>query len=95
MWYRSGSPKGAPWTNQWGWQSEAVDALTDQAAAELDPAKRRQLYADWTKLINEELPIWMVTEREFQTAATKRLQNGLNTPRWGSGDWHDAWLAPA
>ncbi len=95
VWYRSGSPKGAPWTNQWGWQSEAVDALTDQAAAELDPAKRRALYAEWTKLINEELPIWMVTEREFQTAATKRLQNGLNTPRWGSGDWHDAWLAPA
>ena len=95
VWYRSGSPKGAPWTNQWGWRSEAVDALTDQAAAELDPAKRRALYADWTKLINEELPIWMVTEREFQTAATKRLQNGLNTPRWGSGDWHDAWLAPA
>ncbi len=92
VWYRSGSPKGAPWTNQWGWQSDAVDKLTDQAAAELDPVKRKALYADWVKLINEELPIWMVTERQFQTAASTRLQNSLNTPRWGSADWHDAWL---
>ncbi len=93
VWYRSGSPKGAPWTNQWGWQSEAVDELTDQAASELDPAKRRALYAEWTKAINDELPIWMMIEREFQTAATRRLQNGMNTPRWGSSDWHDTWLA--
>ncbi len=95
VWYRSGSPKGAPWTNQWGWQSEAVDTLTDQAASELDPAKRRALYADWTKAINDELPIWMMIEREFQTAATRRLQGGMNTPRWGSSDWHDTWLTPA
>lgn len=95
VWYRSGSPKGAPWTNQWGWQSDAVDKLTDQAAAELDPAKRKALYADWTRLINQELPIWMVTDREFQTAMTARVKDALNTPRWGSGDWHDTWLAPA
>ena len=93
VWYRSGSPKGAPWTNQWGWKSERIDELTDRAAAELDPAKRKALYAEWTAAINEELPIWMVTEREFQTAISKRVQNALNTPRWGSSSWHDAWLA--
>ncbi|UPG72945.1 ABC transporter substrate-binding protein [Roseomonas gilardii subsp. gilardii] len=93
VWYRSGSPKGAPWTNQWGWKSETIDELTDRAAAELDPAKRKALYAEWTKEINEALPIWMITEREFQTAASKRVRNGMNYPRWGSGDWHDTWLA--
>jgi len=25
VWYRSGQPKGAPWTNQWGWQDATVD----------------------------------------------------------------------
>jgi peptide/nickel transport system substrate-binding protein len=94
VWYRSGSPKGAPWTNQWGWQSEAIDELTDKAASELDPVKRKALYAEWTKVINDELPIWMITEREFQTAASSRVQNGMNQPRWGSSDWHDTKLAP-
>ncbi len=95
VWYRSGSPRGAPWTNQWGWTSEAIDQLTDKAASELDPAKRKALYAEWVKVINDELPIWMMTEREFQTIASKRVQNGMNQPRWGSSDWHDTGLAPA
>ena len=94
VWYRSGSPRGAPWTNQWGWQSDRVDRLTDAAATELDPAKRKQLYAEWTAAVNEELPIWMITEREFQAAVSRRVGNAGNTPRWGSGDWHDTYLTP-
>jgi peptide/nickel transport system substrate-binding protein len=93
VWYRSGSPKGAPWTNQWGWQSDAVDKLIDEAASELDPGKRKQLYADWVRQINEELPIWMVTERQFIAATSKRVQNHHTSPRWDSGDWHDTWIS--
>jgi peptide/nickel transport system substrate-binding protein len=93
VWYRSGSPKGSPWTNQWGWQSDKVDALIDQAATELDPAKRKALYAEWVKAINEELPIWMVTERQFFSVTNKRVRNNHNTPRWPSSDWADTWLA--
>ena len=93
VWYRSGSPKGAPWTNQWGWQSDVVDKLIDDAASELDPDKRKQLYADWVKVINEELPIWMITERQFMAATSKQVQNQHTTPRWDSSDWHDTWIS--
>ena len=92
VWYRSGSPRGAPWTNQWGWQSDRNDKLIDEAAAELDPEKRKALYAEWVKLVNEELPIWMLTERQFIAATSKRVQNHHNTPRWDSSDWHDTWI---
>lgn len=93
VWYRSGSPVGAPWTNQWGWVHEPTDRLADQAATEIDPAKRRALYADWMRAVNEELPLWMVTEREFQSITSRRLRNDHNTPRWPSTGWHDTWLA--
>lgn len=92
VWYRSGSPKGAPWTNQYGWKSDKVDTLTDQAASEIDPVKRKALYAEWTKIVNEELPVWMVTERQFYGATNKSVQNHHNTPRWDSGDFHDSWI---
>jgi peptide/nickel transport system substrate-binding protein len=92
VWYRSGSPKGAPWTNQYGWQSDKVDKLVDDAAAELDPVKRKALYAEWVKAVNEELPVWMMTERTFLAATSKKVKNDHNYPRWGSGDWHDTWL---
>lgn len=92
VWYRSGSPKGAPWTNQYGWQSDLVDRLTDEAASELDPGKRKALYAQWVGAVNEALPVWMMTERTFLSATSKRVHGDHNTPRWGSADWHDAWI---
>jgi peptide/nickel transport system substrate-binding protein len=92
VWYRSGSPRGAPWTNQYGWQSDAVDKLVDDAATELDPAKRKALYAEWVKAVNDEIPVWMMTERTFLAATSKKVRNDHNYPRWGSGDWHDTWI---
>jgi peptide/nickel transport system substrate-binding protein len=93
VWYRSGSPKGAPWTNQWGWQSDKIDQLIDQAATEIDPAKRKALYAEWVKAVNEEIPVWMITERQFFAATSKQVRNHHNVPRWDSSDWHDTWIA--
>jgi peptide/nickel transport system substrate-binding protein len=92
VWYRSGSPRGAPWTNQYGWQSDAVDKLIDDAATELDPMKRKALYAEWVKAVNDEIPVWMITERTFLAATNKKVHNDHNYPRWGSGDWHDTWV---
>ena len=93
VWYRSGSPDGAPWTNQYGWQSDKVDKLIDDAASEVDPGRRRQLYADWVVAVNEDLPIWMATEREFYSIVSRKVQNGHNTSRWPSSSWHDTWLS--
>ncbi len=94
VWYRSGSPKGAPWTNQYGWQSDAVDKLIDDAASEIDPAKRKALYADWVKAVNAEIPVAMLTERPFYAVTSKKVQNHHTSPRWDSGDFHDTWLLP-
>lgn len=92
VWLRSGSPAGSPWTNQYGWQSDVVDKLIDDAASEIDPAKRRALYAELVKETNEQFPVWFVTERQFYTVVNKKLKNALNNARWPSSSWHDAWL---
>ncbi len=92
VWYRSGSPAGAPWTNQYGWKSQEVDTLIDNAATEIDPEKRRALYADWVKAVNDDLPIWMATERQFYSVINRKVQNSHNTARWPSSSWHDTWL---
>lgn len=93
VWYRSGSPKGAPWTNQWGWTSDGVDKLIDAAAFEIDPAKRRKLYADLATQINTEIPVWMAAERLLISVTSKTLQNHHNQPRWVSSSWADLWVA--
>ena len=92
VWYRSGSPKGAPWTNQWGWESAAIDKLIDSAAFEIDPAKRLKLYGDLATAINTEIPLWMSIERLLISVTNKSLQNNHNQPRWISSSWADLWL---
>lgn len=93
VWYRSGSPRGTPWTNQFGWQSDVVDNLIDDAASELDPAKRKALYAELVKQANTDLPVWMAVERQFVSVISARLRNHSNNPRWPSSDWADLWMA--
>ena len=92
VWYRSGSPKGSPWTNQWGWESAAVDKIIDDAASELDPKKRKARYAEFVKAVNTETPIWMAIERQFVTVVNKSLHNHSNTTRWPSSHWADLWI---
>ncbi|MCL2896078.1 ABC transporter substrate-binding protein [Brenneria tiliae] len=92
VWLRSGSPDGAPWTNQYGWQSEVIDKLIDDAASEIDPEKRRALYAQLVAEANEQFPLWFAIERQFLSVVNKKLHNGLNNARWPSSSWHDAWL---
>jgi peptide/nickel transport system substrate-binding protein len=93
VWYRSGQPKGAPWTNQWDWKNEAIDKVIDDAATEIDPVKRKALYATFVKEANTELPVWMPIEQIFVTVITAKARNHSNTPRWGSSSWHDLWLS--
>lgn len=94
VWYRSGSPRGAPWTNQWGWQDERIDAIIDAAATEVDPVRRKALYADFVRAVQTELPLWMPIEQIFVSVFNRRVRNAGNNPRWASSTWHDTWLAP-
>ncbi len=94
VWYRSGSPVGAPWTNQWGWKDERIDAIIDAAATEVDPVKRKALYADFVRAVQTELPLWMPIEQIFVSVFNKKIRNAGNNPRWASSSWHDTWLAP-
>ncbi|THF67227.1 ABC transporter substrate-binding protein [Pseudothauera nasutitermitis] len=92
VWLHSGSPAGSPWTNQYGWKSEKVDTLIEDAASEIDPAKRRELYAEVVREIDEQFPIWFAIERDFYSVVSKKVHNGHNTARWPSSSWHDTWL---
>ena len=77
---------------------DTVDAMMAQmgggdAATEVDPAKRKALYAQFVKEVNTELPVWMPIEQIFVTVIIAKARNHSNTPRWGSTSWHDLWLS--
>jgi peptide/nickel transport system substrate-binding protein len=70
-----------------------IDALIDEAATEVNPQRRRALYADFVRAVQTELPLWMPIEQIFVSVFNRRVRNGGNNPRWASSSWHDTWLA--
>jgi peptide/nickel transport system substrate-binding protein len=93
IWYHSGIPPGTPWANQFGWKSEEYDRLSDEAAIELDPAKRKALYNRLAIIANTEVPVLMALEQNMVSAVNVKVRNDHNMPRWPASSWHDTWLA--
>lgn len=92
VWLRSGAPVGTPWSNQFGYQSDEMDALIDAAAQEIDPEKRADFYHQIQRLAMEDLPVIFAIEHPFISVTNKALVNHHNTPRWNSSSWYDLWL---
>ncbi|MDB5818442.1 MAG: transporter substrate-binding protein [Rhizobacter sp.] len=93
IWYHSGIPAGVPWSNQFGWKSDEIDTVADQAAVELDPAKRKALYQRFAVIANTEMPVLMALEANMVSAVNAKVRNDHNMPRWPASSWHDVWIA--
>ncbi len=58
------------------WYSERSDHLISEGVSSkaYDPKYRKQIYNEWQKLINEEVPVIFIAERTRITAVSNRLQ---------------------
>ncbi|MDZ5697427.1 ABC transporter substrate-binding protein [Chelativorans sp. M5D2P16] len=92
VWLRSGAPAGTPWSNQFGYENPELDRMIDEAASELDPDRRAEMYHEIQRLAMEELPVIFAIEHPFISVTSKKLKNHHNTPRWNSSSWYDLWL---
>jgi peptide/nickel transport system substrate-binding protein len=92
VWYRSGQPKGAPWTTSGAGGSGGRPhhgCGADRAGHGAAQGALRRL----RRRVNTELPLWMPIEQIFVSVFNRRLRNHANNPRWASSSWHDLWLA--
>lgn len=80
--------KGVIFTNTGGYCNEKVDAILDAASKETDVAKRKALYAEFQKIITQDLPyVYTTTELPYgvaQRSVTGRPKTVLGTmsPMW-------------
>lgn len=87
--YATGTPPGVPWSNQYGYANPAMDAVIREAANEIDPAKRVQLYHRFQRIAQEDLPLLPAVEHAFVSVVSRRLVNHHNNPRWAMSSWAD------
>ncbi len=75
--------KGVIFSNTENYRNPRVDEVLNQAAVEMDQAKRKALYAEFQKIVVDDAPIAYINVNPFYIAYDKRLRN-VNTTIWGS-----------
>lgn len=93
--FQGGLPAGVPFSNQYGYDSAAMNDVIAQAAAEIDPEQRIALYNEFQTIAADELPILNLVEFTFTSVASDRVQGVSNNPRWATSSWADTWMQGA
>jgi ABC-type transport system substrate-binding protein len=89
--FHSSSIKKADSTNNTFYANPALDALIDQARAELDPAKRAALYRRAERILYDDAP-WIWDYHRLATEVTQPYVQGYQPHiTWGR-DFTSAWL---
>lgn len=90
-WSKTITP-GAVFVNDAQWSSPRTDELMEQAAIEVDPAKRNQAYHELQKLLVEASPYVWVFELDFVTVANKSVKDAIVSPLGIYTSFERAWL---
>ncbi len=92
MLYTTSNITGTPFRNASGYSNPALDRLVDQAAVELDPAKRRQMLHEVQRIAAEDLPVFVIAYKRNMTLAHRSVQEHSNRSEWMYDTWKDLWL---
>jgi len=67
--------KGVIWSNTQGYANPEVDALMKEAGMTMDPAKRKELYSKFQKIVAEDLPIYWAYTLPYHTVYSDKVGN--------------------
>jgi peptide/nickel transport system substrate-binding protein len=73
--YLSTNIKPIVWSNTQSYANPKVDQLLNDAAKEVDPAKRRADYAAFQKIVTDELPVVYLTTQAMRTIVSNKVGN--------------------
>ncbi len=73
---------GVPYSNTSRYSNPQVDAILEKAAKEMDPEKRKVLYAEFQKIVVDDCPLAFVYVTPYHLVYNKRVGAPVTTP-WG------------
>jgi peptide/nickel transport system substrate-binding protein len=80
--YLSTNIRPIVWTNTQSYRNPEVDKLLTQAGTTLDPVRRKAYYAVFQRIVTDELPVYVINQVPYYTAASKKVGN-VPTSIWG------------
>nr|WP_162591006.1 ABC transporter substrate-binding protein [Variovorax sp. PBL-E5] len=93
--YLSTNIKPIVWSNTQSYKNPKVDQLLEQAGKEVDLAKRKAEYAEFQKIVTDELPQAFLTTQGYRTVVSSRMVNPP-TSIWGAlSPYDEIYFKPA
>lgn len=86
--YLSSNIRPIIWTNTQAYSNAKVDDLLARAAVEVDMEKRKADYAEFQKIVTDELPIFYINAVPYRTAASVKVGN-VPESIWGPASPYD------
>ena len=86
--------KGVPFSNSSGYSNPELDKIWEQTQVEPDPAKRKALFAEMQKIVQNDLPIIPLLESKYFTVYNRKLHDHTVTADGPYGSFADAYLVP-
>jgi len=83
--------KGATFTNSMGYSNPRIDAIFNQTATEVDPAKRRALFNEAQHILHDDQPVIFLMELPNITLYNKRLHGIVTNGTSYYGNWEAVW----
>ena len=81
--YLSSNIRNIIWTNTQSYRNSKVDELLTKAGTEIDTTKRKGYYAEFQKIVTDELPVAWINVVPYRTIYNKKLRN-VTTSIWGT-----------
>ena len=79
--------KGVPFSNGSHYENPKVDALLEGAAVENDPAKRKEMFFEFQKIVAEEIPDIPLYSPLYLTIKNKRVHDHRSPPTASKPTW--------
>ena len=73
--YLSSNIRPIVWTNTQSYRNDKVDKVLEQAAVEQNQDKRKALYGEFQRMVNEDVPIVYIAEVPYHTLVRKNVGN--------------------
>lgn len=85
--------EGVIWSNTQQYENAKIDEIMDAAGRETDPAKRKEMYAEFQQILANDLPVYWAYTLPYHTISNEKV---MNPPRgiWATSSPLDrVWLA--
>ncbi|MCR9074318.1 MAG: ABC transporter substrate-binding protein [Alphaproteobacteria bacterium] len=66
---------GVIWSNTQQYENARVDELLDAAGREMDPERRKALYAEFQQIVAEDVPLYPLYSAPYHTITSAKLEN--------------------